>query len=152
MPVKRKFKLTQGRHQGPGIRNEVVNFERGAVIESEEPLDVLFPNKFKRVRDEIPGKSDRYPKKPKKGSVTSSSHEFDPMLDEEEEDATADETEGLEHDVSSKFKCGSSYKVFKDKRRGYSVVSVADPTVPLNSQALRKSEVNEFIESLDTGE
>lgn len=44
-----KYKLLGGRHEGPGARGETKQYGPGDIVESDKPLDKMFPNSFERV-------------------------------------------------------------------------------------------------------
>ncbi len=121
-----RFKLLSGKHAERG-GGAVKHYSPGEIVDSPEPLDVLFVNKFERLPDKVV-----------KAPVV------EQVPEPEEEETPTENPLGTE--VTSQFSAAKDtrFTVFKNSK-GYFVV---DGDKPQNEKPLKKTEVATFLKEL----
>lgn len=174
----KRYRLMNGFHSEPrrGFKGQMHDPERlehfdaknAAVVESDRPLDKIFPNKFRLVtkQEEQPPVNIEV-RRPLVDHMIASGHwvdddrdfletlpddNFKRLQDRFNQAITAKAQEGkiisnLGDDVTSQFQAAwdAGFLVFKNAKNKYQVTRKQEPNKPINKEALNDDQVDSFV-------
>lgn len=128
------------------------------IVETDKPLDKLFPNKFEPLEKLPKSKKKKKKKKSKKQAKEKPPEEElanDDIVDDEVDNEELDDDEDvppLGEDVTDQFAAAVDedllvFMVKKGNRKAYLVATGDEPNTPLNDKPLGKKKVEEFLSS-----
>lgn len=146
------YQLLKGRHLHGGKTYDATD-PTANIVESEMDLEAFAPGKFRRLPDlvgrQAGGFTEDQPEEnlgkspPKKSKAQTSKAQV-------EQDESGEVESELGSDVTEQFDLaeGSDLRVLQ-KGSWYYVVSADDPNSPLNEKALKKDDVQDFLDEQD---
>lgn len=156
MAKDREWELIQnaGDHKHRHEDGTQVVYESGEVIIDSRDLKSMFPNKFREL-----GKAEEEKQKKKKSKLKAAVaarqiQVLDDDADDEERDATLEESSQFGKDVTAEYPhaAKSDLKVFKSDDGEYTVVDADDLDSPLNKEALKRGKnVDQWVKDYRLG-